>query len=1073
MSKKHLLPTLIPQHTVSNINETGSWENRNADELEKISKGLKVEQVQIQINSIPDVWARPLLFEMGLFDPDHPLNEEVLGEWRGLLALVGLKEIRKITKLTAQKIQISSNDHQHSQRFSEVLTKLIPKRSLAPDTTWNNLYLFLFDTGGKKSAIGMTSPTTIVSTATHYFNKIHDIDWFDGKILVDPGEFLSKREKVSLSGWLAFLKKKLENHPGVQAELVKKPSDLLGNYIEDLEVSTSTFVPSTKGLGITSNEFGFFVHLDKPASAPPDNPYGSDVRVINSQGLAPKKPMLLLDEDIATKWGVNLQDVTAYGALTLASLSYSQVNEQHNKIGDVEIKEAEVWTIKQLFTEKLLVVQSGEAFPGALKPTIEGNSIEFNNSPITLILPIKKQILDYISPQDLIQRVRVEQLINGDIEIRLRLTLSGINNINKDYTATRVYSSDDLEIINQLPILEIFPNFQNNTWNAYYIAYSTDNKDKTFQITPSTSVRNKAEVFVQNNPTAERTITEVDQYPGAVFCSYRNQEIGLLLLAPPIKVQSRNATYTVGVDFGASGTSVYASDGTTKQALEFNDNRKLAVTQISPTQRPQVLELFLPEETVHTPFLSLFQDFHNKKQEQHLPFLNGHVYFYNNSAVGGLDRNDILADLKWSPDAYTRICVKSFLKQIYLQTAAELVSQGASTINWKFSYPTAFSEDVQLPQYQNIWNQIVEECYPLTLKEIKTETQADGTIISTEISTRPAPPVELTESIAAAQYFREKQNAATSLGSVFIDIGSSTSDISVWQSDKLLWQISILYAGRDIFLDYIRAHPEIFNTFKLPINTAARDKSKIYAEIDSILQNNNVEIFNALPYHADTEPIPTFKQHLAVGLAGLFFYIGSSVRHLLDKGLYAPNMPQIWVGGNGSKMFRWLVDGGQFTTNSPVVALFKHAFVKGVGNSSLNGSFTLQMSESPKHEAAYGLVSNLSLSRSENYSTGIIAGETFLQNGDPMGWSETINKQKLREHTIEPPLTFTKMSEFIEAFNEFAADRAWLRRVSLSDQQLHGIRGSVANKLSANPDLEGFVVEPVFILALKDLLRNM
>src|SRR5690348_5526613 len=43
-----------------------------------------------RIKSTPSPWSRALLFEQALFAPSHPAHDAILGEWRGLLAAVGM-----------------------------------------------------------------------------------------------------------------------------------------------------------------------------------------------------------------------------------------------------------------------------------------------------------------------------------------------------------------------------------------------------------------------------------------------------------------------------------------------------------------------------------------------------------------------------------------------------------------------------------------------------------------------------------------------------------------------------------------------------------------------------------------------------------------------------------------------------------------------------------------------------------------------------------------------------------------------------------------------------------------------
>src|SRR3712207_4847757 len=95
-----ILPKLRPNHNVKNVPEAGKWDVRTRDALEKLSSGLKVDKIETEISSIPDMWARPMLFEMALFNPQHVLHDRVLGEWRGLLAMLALKEVVGLNRLT-------------------------------------------------------------------------------------------------------------------------------------------------------------------------------------------------------------------------------------------------------------------------------------------------------------------------------------------------------------------------------------------------------------------------------------------------------------------------------------------------------------------------------------------------------------------------------------------------------------------------------------------------------------------------------------------------------------------------------------------------------------------------------------------------------------------------------------------------------------------------------------------------------------------------------------------------------------------------------------------------------------
>ena len=77
---------------------TGDWAIQTIlPNLKLISQSLDVKESDITSSCMShadmstafrDMWARPLLFEMALYDPMNiPIHERILGEWRGLLAM--------------------------------------------------------------------------------------------------------------------------------------------------------------------------------------------------------------------------------------------------------------------------------------------------------------------------------------------------------------------------------------------------------------------------------------------------------------------------------------------------------------------------------------------------------------------------------------------------------------------------------------------------------------------------------------------------------------------------------------------------------------------------------------------------------------------------------------------------------------------------------------------------------------------------------------------------------------------------------------------------------------------------
>ncbi len=1062
ISVKVLLPALTPDHQFNKPKNAGRWHGVSSNELVGISNGLDAKPAKLQVNSIPDVWARLLLFESALFNEAHKLHNTILGEWRGLLALIALKEIKNLSLFSVSSISLNSEIKENNEVWHSSLSDLIPPTQVFNNTTWANLFLFVID----KKPVGITSPTTLVATSTDYSGLTlsrSQISWYDGERLKDPTQSdLSQADKQSLASWLNNLHEQLKNESPLDKDRLNSLLKLIEDYRDSLYKSPEKATLSHHGFGISGINAGVFTFLDKPVASLMNT--HCNVQLIHSKEKSPLLPIYLVDTDIAEKWKKQPSQVSVYGAYTLASIPYEGLMPNvHNKLGIHDITTAEIWSPQVLFNENLYYVNTEKAFPGTVREKWHQNQIpKIQNQDISLILPLNPKLLEHYTSADLLERIVFTQETSGDITVNLTVHLSGFDeNTPLPYVITKKYTRDKMFDFTQVPILEVFPNFVSNNWKAYYVAYSSDNLSATFQATPYPS--NPPEINIPLHQNAKRCVWKNESFPEAFICSHKGKgelatkEIGLLLLESPQSIDNPNREFTVGVDFGASGTMLYYSDGKSPQTLDFNQSRKLSVTKKSDAQKADVLKFFLPETDIHPAFLTLYQDFNNQ-DEKHQSFLNGHIYYLSGVSRGSvtdlMDKN-VYSNLKWSEEFKTNFFVKSLLAQICLQSSAELVAQGASIINWKFSFPTAFDRH-QTSNFKAIWQEIV-----------KTTSNLTGLPFIA--------PKELSESIAAAECFRnggaflDEHKVSTEAGVIFIDIGGSTSDISIYQNNNLLSQFSLRFAGRDLFLQYLRKNSNVLtdvgiNISNLNVNS---DIEKFWAQIDSILKLESDKIFQDLPLHSGKESVKALKKYLAVGLSGLFYYLGLVVNQLVEKEQsYNGLFPHIYIAGNGSQMFHWLTNKMPIDEH-PIKELFEKVFLTAVG-SQLNGIFNLKITERPKHEAAYGLVCENTLNTSIEEKP-VIAGESFVSNNNHFKWDEFLTEEVL-ETNLAKPTQFEQLPKFIDAFNIFVKrDKSISPIVFDATTEDSIVRNLTTLLAKSNRDEQKII----FILALKTLLDTL
>jgi len=1100
------MPVLYPKRRYGEGDaggKPGEWERRQATELVDLSDSLETasrekEPEYLNVEGIPDVWAHPLLFELALYDDKHPLHSRILGEWRGLLALFALREWMHFT-LGLDPVHVPEPDgvpqkndvDEHELTFPDVLGKLTPKRTLFNNTSWSNLYVILFD----NAPIGVTSPMTLVCTAKNYYNRIKRVRWFDGKFLKDPskGDYLQPDEKQALVWWLKEIQGRLneEADGGKLNQSMQQEWNRLLRLVDifqtDLGGVSGSFELSLGELNVTDNSM--FRVINSPVKALPIDVSKSHVRLI-PQGKQPGTTLLIIDPSIPEQWGMSKSTLTVYGTMTMADLPFGGLGSNRRELSGVQLIDVE-WRnpIEDFFTDKLYLVEQSNAFPGAMMP--EGaETIRYRSAPATPILPITTELLHYLSPESLRNTMRFESSSDGNVVTAvLSLPLSGPDAKGKVLRAKKEYRLQDNGIVplsTNLPVLELWPNFKNHDWKVYYTYFSTA-EQTTFYAKPYPLVppqgKNDSPRRIERREELVTEITQTVQFPEAMECFHQHNKAGVLLLQLPQQLpQPLTKTWTVGVDFGTTGTNVYVNptDGSKPRPIVFNQRLLLSVTKTP--QRSRLYDEFLPSEKQETPFLSLFHNFEREAQQNGFlnPLIDGHIYFLPASSEEGFDvtREGIVTDLKWSDSRRGRNFTRAFLKQLCLQCAAEAVWEGTKTLDFRFSYPAAFS-NLDIQQFGDIWEQISQE---VCRKTGLTQGGSDHEL----------------ESIASARYFAISENALFASGTVCIDIGGKTSDISVWQRDEkqrpgeevACWHASLQFAGREIFGDLLYANLQFVSELcggeiaaKLANVKNQRDKGSFYALLDALIHANGEEWLRQRTLISGNDEYRGFLHLISVGFAGLYYYVGLLLRYLHQAGKYHPEMPDVYLAGNGAKILNWLAPGGKYNSESPINALFKVVLLQASGFEANPKEFRVEVSPRPKHEAAYGLVCG---GRKLGYpqNCGVLAGEAFEANGQSFDWTEMLT---VGHYANQLQLTgIQQLEDFVDTFNDSVGSASGIidRPIVINDSKREIKRRLdeqiAAESRNAHKDFEriarqgqsatAYHPEPLFIHALKTLL---
>ncbi len=1051
-----------------NFNKAGDWASRQPVELERISRSLKTEQLEFEINSIPDMWARPILFEMALLDPTHSLHHRILGEWRGLMALIALKELRKL-KLSALPLRFNNgNPGNEGSDFLQTLAKLIPNKTIARDTTWENLYIFLY----RGRAVGITSPVTLVCTSTYYYNYIHGVPWFDGRFLNDPIPFLNINERKALCLWLEKLREAMPVHEGIDVKMdeFNKIMKAINQFTMDLgETPSNQYELSKRGLGM---ERGIFRLLDKPIRTSPEYTEVSYVSLKPSVAEKVSPTLLVVDRAIAQQWDMHERDIIVYESIPMGGIPFSGLTGNRNIILGTHLEDSEWCNVEDFFTEKLFVIEGKNAFPGTMDS--DGcDELTFQDSPVTPIVPLSDILLKYLKTDDIARRVRFEQL-KDKIKVFLYLPLTGPDGNGKDFIICKEFGTkgNDIVVLRDVPDLEVWPNFIIPDWNIYYSYFSATGERGIYAepyppniITDSREFRNKRDVV-------ERKFHQMNHFPEAFMCKCRlsdsrnrqflQHDAGVLLLNKPMSKHKQSTSFKLGVDFGTSGTNAYYQHGTNQpDRIQFQD-RFLQVTTASVSKRTELYDHFLPGKTETTPFLSVFHDFRITNHAIS-PLLDGHIYFLQDPKYFNACGDGMMTDLKWG-DNEERKRSRAFLKQLSLQCVAEIINKGAGAVNWNFSYPSAFSRK-DTEAFTVIWEQIA--------KEISQ---------STGLSLTESKPVSRSESIASAAYFacEEDLKATLTRGALFIDIGGGTSDISIWQGKKMLFQTSLRFAGRDMFSSLLWKKPDFLNLFDKPENVAnltndviRRNEVAFHAQADALVSKGGDNFLKKLPELGSEECVVEFVQLIALGITGIFYYMGMVLKSLKGREIYKDPIPNVYIGGNGSRLLHWLASGS-FKTSSPINHMLRGILLN-VSELASKKDFGIHISPAPKSEVACGLV-NRDIYIDINEAAVIeeyIAGESFLLPDKRDGhWAQTLSTNLLKSG-LRTPGQLVFLEEFIKQFNSLA-EEAGLPSLQVDSTMLGHIKDRVDDELGdyQNVDESEIRIQSIFIIALKNLMER-
>lgn len=1122
--------------------EVGGWDHISAEtRLHALAHAIDVQPGAAQILSIPDPWARVILFSRALFDPKHSLHARVLGEWRGLLAILGLKEIRKFSELTAASVDLDTGERTPT-RFLSTVGRVKPSAAEAfvEDAAWDRFHIFRWygkECGGAHRAFGMTSWATLVATGADYKDVFSrdEVPWFVGGHLVDPvtplpGEDvapgnLSKSDRQGLAEWVLYVKSRLQSvgENTRHGELL----EYLNQYAEDLDdkakLLKGTDFLSDNNIGVHVPEL--FDCLDRPRK--PAAQVLTDLEIIPDR--EQKHKYVLYDADLVRHLKKKEHDVTVYNTITLASATRDISGLETKKTGLLGTeKDSEIWWCTEgFFFQDDLIYEKPDSeravtFPGCRKINATGRSENRQAA-----WPLTKEAAELFSADYLAANFSIEWLTSGGARCKLKLRVKTV--INKpaadakpepvrEVQIEHVYEEKDMVRIHTLPLVCVWPNFRfpdepvapapqsedgaapasDNRWKRYYIFETWAGMEKELEVKPLDETGMEKRPYQQSDHFFQ--VIQTSRFPDVLVCEMpANQERGdlrprpargLLLLAEAEKpIANRGLRVALGVDFGTTGTSIYraqlegtGSDESTShlRQMAFKD-RVIQVTGGSQDiVKDQTRHSFIPARiTALGRMLSVYQAHHGGGGR--VEVLDGHVLFQDSSENGTVfvwGANELVrTNLKWGTEQLQMDAARAFLSQLCIQSVAELVADGASEVDVRYSYPTAFSGS-DLRRLHGIWTGVLDDLQKATSVRINPNDWNEDNY----------------EAVAAARYFATSGDMNITSGAVTLDIGGGTTDIAVWNESEgdpsLIAHSSVLFAGTNMLQSVVYDHEvlltKIYDKFPIPNMKRAEHPDAYVAEMDALISTHGEKLLQRLPEASHvSEEVREFISILELGMCGIGFYSGLLLGHLIQTGKYdpTPSLIQVFVGGNASRLLHWC-DMGEFREGTPFYKKFTRCVLAGgqLGAPELiqGKSVEVTISKRPKQEVAFGLVAKYIDTKRLTDHSNPLAGENYrVGGGEIQPWNTAPAVEDLLNKSLDVDRDLPVFSLFLSVANEEIGEAEKQKIVGAIKESITAMKQKaqrqasdpkLAKEMKGGDKLNPVRKEPLFIIALKKLI---
>jgi hypothetical protein len=660
--------------------------------------------------------------------------------------------------------------------------------------------------------------------------------------------------------------------------------------------------------------------------------------------------VVLVDPDMPKKLGVNAADICLYKAATLEAIGFDHQQLERQYPGEIY-----VLTPDQIFLDELYLVSGKEALMHSWLPDKLEGSPTVNGNAVTPLLPFHPRVRSLFSSKELQDRCElrlIQSSVSSELEVRLMLPLEGQR---EGYWISRSYPLKEQNLVAEdLPVITLWPYVSDEQWSLYYLFC----EDHPSALTVDGFSDYERKIGRDGQQAVKYFTTR--HFPDLVRLSERGQDRGLLPVTPPSRNNEMGTQWQVGIDFGTSFTNFFIDEGAGPVKRHL-DTRVISLTLSQKDERQRLLnQYFVPEEMLPA------KEFGGNPPTATAISLRGwqevlgqvpelfHEARLRVPSAGEFGGAELRTGFKWEQMQYQ----KPFLKELALLISADAAANGAKNLQWSVSYPSAFAPK-DVARYRSVWTELCADLNKLTgLSHALNNNAGAGGL--------------QTEAVAFASYFgnfQGRQMVHTSC----LDVGGGTTDISIWQENKLLHQVSVPFAGRDISTQLLRRKPSFLKqlfqfrpglTADIPDDEArARQDRNFTSRLDNIMRLGSDDLLSGrLDMMANQEsalkvPLQQFLSLLSVSFGGMYYYLGQVQKVLRTEGKMSRNTPtEVYLGGNGGRLLNWIDASSGFQNGGELDQLLEMLQVKSSGCDAAKASTI--MSDAYKDETSCGLISS-------------------------------------------------------------------------------------------------------------------